>query len=131
MAACSASAGGPVVERTELRAVTVGLLEVIAENLVELDQRLAVDGEPVGESFVQLGPGRFRQRLVGGVADEQVAKAVGVVLRQQRLLGSNQVLPHQRHELTVDRAAIRESRDRSAVEDLALDRAPLQHVALR
>ena len=31
---------GTVVERTELLAVAVGLLEVVAEDLVELDERL-------------------------------------------------------------------------------------------
>ena len=34
---------GPVVDRTELLAVAVRLLEVVAEDLVELDQRRAVD----------------------------------------------------------------------------------------
>jgi hypothetical protein len=50
---------GPLVERAKLPAIAVGLLEVIAENLVELDQRRPVDGEPAGEALVQLGPVAF------------------------------------------------------------------------
>ena len=45
----------------ELLPVAIGLLEVVAEQLVELDELGAVLREPVGEPLVQLRPLRFRQ----------------------------------------------------------------------
>ena len=38
--------------------------------------------EPDGEALVQLGAGRLGQRVVGGVADQQVAEAEGVLARE-------------------------------------------------
>ena len=63
----------------ELGAVAERLLEVVAEQLVELDELGAVLLEPVGEALVQLCPLRFRQGLVGGVAHEEMAEAERVV----------------------------------------------------
>ena len=40
--------------------------------------------QPVGEALVELGPGRLRQRVVGGVTDQDVPEAVGVVARELR-----------------------------------------------
>ena len=59
----------------QLRSVAMSLLEVVADDLVDLDE--VVGREPAGEALVQLGSGRLRQRLVGGVPDQQVAEAVG------------------------------------------------------
>ena len=59
----------------ELGAVAAGLLEVVAEDLVQLDQLGAVLLQPGCEALVEVGAGRFRQRVVGGVADQQVAEA--------------------------------------------------------
>jgi hypothetical protein len=44
----------------ELDAIPVRLLEVVAEDLVELDQVAAVGLEPLGEALVQLGSCRLR-----------------------------------------------------------------------
>jgi hypothetical protein len=66
----------------ELAAVADGLLEVVAEDFVELDQLAAVLFDPAGEPFVELGAGRLREGVVGGVADEKVAEAVRVVARE-------------------------------------------------
>ena len=55
---------------------------MVAEDLVELDEVGAVRLEPGGEALVQLGPGRLRQRVVGGVADQQVAEAEAVLARR-------------------------------------------------
>ena len=60
---------------TELDPVAVGPLEVVAEELVELDKAGAVLLQPVGEPLMELRPHRLRQRIVGGVADQQVAEA--------------------------------------------------------
>jgi hypothetical protein len=53
----------------ELCLVAGGLLEVIADDLVALDERLAVLIEPVGEAGVQVGTDRLGERVVGGVSD--------------------------------------------------------------
>ena len=44
--------------------------------------------EPVGEALVQLGARRLGQRLVGGIADEQMAEAESLVLRERRASSS-------------------------------------------
>ena len=54
-----------------------GLLEVVAEHLVELDEAGPVLVEPGRESFVELGPGGLRQCFVGGVPAQQMAEAEG------------------------------------------------------
>src|SRR5262249_38080786 len=51
--------------RVELSAVAVRLLEVVAENLIALDELLAV--QPVRELLVQLCPRRLGQGLVRGI----------------------------------------------------------------
>ena len=60
------SLAGPGGERrcasgAELLPVAIGLLEVVPDELVELDELGAVLLEPVGELLVQLGPLRLRQ----------------------------------------------------------------------
>ena len=52
--------------------------------------------EPVGEALVQLGARRLRQRVVGGVADQQVAEAERVVAGELRAVGADQLLAHER-----------------------------------
>ena len=68
-----------VRERAEVAAVPDRLFEVIADDLVELNEVRAPLLEPRSEALVQFGAGRLRQRLVGGVANQQVAEAVAVV----------------------------------------------------
>ena len=73
----------------------------------------------------------FGQAVVGGVADEQVAEAEGVVARQLRPVGPHELLAHERHQPRRHvRLVGRERLDAAAVEDLALDRAALEHAAL-
>ena len=69
---------------SELCLVAGGLLEVVAEDLVQLDEVGAALLEPAGEALVQLGADRLRQRVVGGVADQQVAEAEAVLARELR-----------------------------------------------
>ena len=58
-----------VCGQPELGAVAAGLLEVVAEDLVQLNQLCPVLLQPGCEALVELGAGRFRQCLVGGVAE--------------------------------------------------------------
>ena len=56
------------------------LLEVPADDLRVLGQAVACGPlEPVGEGGVQVGAGLLGERVVRGVADEEVAEAVGVL----------------------------------------------------
>ena len=68
----------------ELASVARRLLEVVADDLVELDQLARVRVEPVGEALVQLGARLLRQRVVRGVADQQVAEPERVVAGERR-----------------------------------------------
>ena len=72
----------------ELLVESSGLLEVVAEHLVELDEVVPVLVEPVRESLVELGPVGLRQRFVGGVSAEEMAEAEGLLVREQRQVRS-------------------------------------------
>ena len=68
---------GLVVLGAELQPQHVGLLEVIADELVRVCHRRACL-EPVREALMQSGPDTpFRQHLVGGVAEQHVMEAEG------------------------------------------------------
>ena len=88
--------------------------------------------EPVGEALVQLGARRLRQRLVGGVADQQVAEAEGVLAGNCGLSGRTSSL---RTSDGQARRTVCSSSGASACtaprwKTLALDRAALEHGAL-
>ena len=118
-----------VVDGAELLVVAVRLLEVVAEDLLELGRPAspATSLEPVGEALVQLGPQLLRRARVGGVADEDVAEAEGGL--------ADEVCAGRADELPVPRSRSRASATRArspsaesattaaAVEDLALDRS--------
>jgi hypothetical protein len=60
-----------LVERSELGQIAVGLLEVIAEDLLVLSHPLSGGPlEPACETLVQLRPKLFRKRVVSSVANE-------------------------------------------------------------
>jgi hypothetical protein len=103
---------------------------VVPEDLVELHEVGTVLLEPAREPLVQLGARRFRQRVVGRVADEQVAKAVSVVVRQESPLRPHEVFADESDQLPVHLLPWRERQHGAAVEDLALDRAAFEHVTL-
>ena len=66
-----------VVERAELREVRPGLLEVVAEDLLELGAAVAVDlVGPGDEPLVEVGAAALEDAVVGGVADHDVLEAV-------------------------------------------------------
>ena len=115
----------------ELSAIANGLLEVVAGDLVQLDQSTALL-QPAGVALVQLGPHALGQGLVGGVADQQVAEAEAVLALELGPVGTDELAPDERREsrrhLWLRRC---EHLNRPAMEELALDRTSSEDVSLR
>ena len=63
----------------ELDEVAVRLFEVVADNLLALDELPAVLVEPVREASVEVGPDRLGKCVVGGVANQEVTEPVTVI----------------------------------------------------
>ncbi len=82
--------------QAELVTVPACLLEVVADDLVELDEIGAVALEPRREALVQRGPRGLGQRVVGGVSNEEVPEAEAVLAGDDRGIGRDQLLAHQR-----------------------------------
>src|SRR5689334_18044292 len=82
----------------ELSKIERSLLEVVAEDLVQLDQIFTVLLQPLGEAPVKVGARRLREGVVGGVADQEVAEAIGVLARKLRPVRADEVAPHERGE---------------------------------
>ncbi len=93
-----AERAGLVVLDAQLGAVPVGLREVVAEELVELDELAPLLLEPRGEACVEIGAYGLRKGLVGGIADQEVAKAEGVLAADVRSLRANELVPDERPE---------------------------------
>ena len=113
----------------ELGPVAMCLLEVIADDLVALDE--VVLREPVGESLVELRTRRLGQRLVGGIPDEEVTKAESLVLGKGRFGCTDQLLPHQRRQMRPDGRPDgigRKLCDGASMEHLSFHRSALHHV---
>ena len=72
------------------------LLEVVAQDLIGLNELGSVWQEPVGESLVQLGPRCLRERVVRRVTDEQVAEPERVVSGEVRPVWANEFLANER-----------------------------------
>jgi hypothetical protein len=107
------------------------LLEVIAENLVQLDEALAVLLEPVGEAAVEIGAGRLGECVVGGVADQEMAKLVRVLAGEQGPVGPDKAAPHERRQPRRHlRLLGRERLDAAAMEELTLHCSSLEHPPL-
>jgi hypothetical protein len=117
---------------SELAKVAHGALEVVSDDLVLLQESWN-RFDPVGEALMQLGPDLLRQRLVCGVADQQVPEPVGVVSSDLCVVGTDELLPDQRDQLVgyaVARCRRSQSRDGASVKDLAFDGSSLDHGAL-
>ena len=120
-----------LTRRAELDPVAIRPLEVVADDLVELDEIGGTLGDPAGEARVQVGAGRFRERLVGRVADQQVAEAKGVLSRKLRAIRAQQFPANERRERRHELGSVRRERlDCPAVEHAPLDRAAPEHVPL-
>ena len=88
-----------LVDALDLGAVAERLLEVVAEHLLHLGAAVAGRyDEPVREPLVQLGPDLLRQAVIGGVPDQDVPEAEGVLARERRPLLADQLLAQQRAE---------------------------------
>ena len=95
-----AASGVGLVREVELAPVEGGLLEVVAEDFLQLAQPVGGDAlEPGGESLVELGTQFLRHRLVRRVADEDVREAVAVVAGKLRAVGPHEFLPHEREQV--------------------------------
>ena len=116
-----------VVGPAQLGLVAGGLLEVVADELVQLDEGPLVL-EPVGEAAVQVCANGLRESVVGGVADEQVAEAEAVLAGKLGTFGADQLVPDECREPWQHLRLVRRERlHGAAVEDLALDGAALEH----
>ncbi len=104
---------------------------MVTDDLVELDQVGAELLEPRREPLVQHCAARLRQRLVGGVANKEMPEAVRLVGGDRGRVGADKLLADEGDEPRVDLPLIRGEREHcAAMEDLALDRAALEHGAL-
>src|SRR4029450_12894659 len=82
-----------LVGRPELGPVSIRALEVVAEDLLVFRQALTGGQlEPSGQPFVPVGTLLLGHGLVGRVADQEVAKAEGVLPDELRTVGADQLL---------------------------------------
>ena len=52
---------------------------MVAEYLMQLNEVGSVSSSQLAETFMQFGPSRLRQRIVGGFSAQQVAEAEGIL----------------------------------------------------
>ena len=91
-----------VVDRAELEQVTVGLLEVVAEDLLVLGLPLPVAVDllgPVREPLVQVGARPLEHAVVRSVADQDVLETE--VVRRGRPVGADELLLGERCQVRV------------------------------
>src|SRR5690348_11555157 len=112
---------------TQLTAVASRLFEVVADDLVELDQLVPVPIEPARKLRVELCASLLRQRVVGGVTDEQMPKAERMVAGERCGRRMDQLLANEPVQLRFDVRCLRQLEHGTAMEDLPLDSAPLDH----
>ena len=82
--------------------------------------------EPVGEAFVQLSTDFLRGSAVGGVADEDVAEAEGILIRQARALRLDEPSAHKPLKKRSPPPRVRRDGDSAAPELLADDGCRLE-----
>ena len=103
---------------------------MVAQDLLVLDSSVAIRVYAVGpgdEALVEDCSGALEESPIGRVADQYVAEAVAPLQRELRLLGLDELLPHQRFEQAGDvlpDALGDELLDRALGEDLPDDAAP-------
>jgi hypothetical protein len=119
-----------LVARSELRLVPVGLLEVVARDLLDLGG--AATGlalEEASQTLVQIGADGLRERRVGRVPQEEVPEAVPV-LEVGSPKRTDDLLADELAEGHVDRLLTDELEDRPPRELLPDDRRTIDHLAL-
>jgi hypothetical protein len=88
---------GAVVGGAELEQRAMRLLEVVADDLLVLAREvLRVDVQPVGQALVHLRPPGLGDPAVGGVADQDVGEAEGVLPADLGAVGADELLAHER-----------------------------------
>ena len=96
LAGAVGDAPGLVVAAKQLLAIQVSLLQVIADDLLELDCAVArVRGDPVGEALVQDRARLLRDSRIRRVADQRVREAEGVVGADGGTVRADELLPHE------------------------------------
>ena len=84
----------------QLEVVTLGLLKVIAHELVDFPvPALELGFHPCCEALVQFSPLRLRQRLVRGLTDECVPEPVGLLVGQLVRYRLDESLPDERQQV--------------------------------
>src|SRR5262249_43991781 len=107
-----------------------GLFEVVTDDLVQLDEGPLLP-EPAGETAMEVCTNGLRERFVGGVTDQQMAEAEGVVAGELGPVRPDQLVPDECGQPRQHLGLLRSERlDGAAMEDLALDRSPLEHGTL-
>ena len=120
-----------LVDPSKLGGVSVSLLEVVAQELVELDELSAALREPLREAPVKIRAGRLRERLVRGVPDQEMPEPEPVVAGELSPVGTDQILAGQHRQARRDLCLLRcERLHGAAVEQLPFDRAALEHRTL-
>ena len=123
-----------LVDGSELVSIAEGLLEVVADHLLELPRpRAGCPLQPLGEALVQLAARLLRHRVVCSLAEQDVAEAERLVAREERSMRPDQLPADERLEVDVDGGTRRLGRrieHRSAPELLADHRRALEHCPL-
>src|SRR5205823_2809136 len=104
--------------------------QVVADELVGLADAPI---QPSGEALVELGPDFLGERLVGGVAKQDVVKAKGLRSRYVSGVGTDEASSDQSGEASPDPFPLalgRQCLDRLPVEDLTHDRGATEKGSL-
>ena len=116
------------VRAAQLDLVPCRLLEVEPDDLVLFSTLV----EPDGDSLVEVGANRLGERLVRGIADEDVAEAVCLVAGNLRGLWPDQLLTDERVQVGRQLRVVPVERLHGAhVKHPSLHRTALEHAALR
>ena len=124
-----------VIDRTDLGLVAIRLLQVVADDLLDLRQPVAnLLFEPARVAFVELRPQPLDERAVGGIAYEGMAEAKGCLVHEASLCGERGELLLLERPQPLGRDSdvrVEQRRNRAAVERLAFHRTTFQGFPLR
>ena len=95
----AAERAGQVIGQAELGSIALPLLQVVCDDLLVLDEPVAGNSlEPVGEAGVKVSALLFRERCVGGVANQEMAEAKRLIASRAGAIRTDELLADQRHE---------------------------------
>src|SRR5262249_6211983 len=118
-------------ESAKLLPVMHGLLEVVAEDFVQFHDVDLTLFEPVREALVQVSASEFREPVVGGISNQDVAKAEAILAGKLRSIKAEQAMTHEGCRPWRDLALLDgQSLNGAAVEDLSFDRAAFENPSL-